>query len=68
MATCARTGWGTRQNGAEVSLTTEAPPHLEVPAAGSRTPLPDDTTLTIPVVKLLDPDTETTLQIAVPAR
>lgn len=68
MATCARTGWGTRQNGAEVSLNTEAAPALEVPAAGSRVPLPDDDTLTIPLVKLLDPDTETTLQIAVPAR
>ncbi|WP_225080477.1 MULTISPECIES: glycosyltransferase [unclassified Streptomyces] len=31
MATCARTGWGTRQNGAEVSLATEAGTALTAP-------------------------------------
>jgi hyaluronan synthase len=58
MATCARTGWGTRQNGAEVTLDAPAP----------ATVLPDDDTVRIPLVKLLDVDTETTLQIAVTAR
>ena len=56
MATCARTGWGTRQNGAEVTL---GPP--------AAAPVDEDT-VTIPVVKLLDPDTERTLQIALPGR
>lgn len=62
MATCARTGWGTRQNGAEVTL--DAAPG---PAAG----LPDDDTVRIPrapLMKLLDPDTEQTLTLALPAR
>jgi hyaluronan synthase len=58
MATCARTGWGTRQNGAEVTLNTPAPADA----------LPDDDTVRIPLVKLLDPDSETTLQIAMPVR
>jgi len=56
MATCARTGWGTRQNGAEVAL-------------GNTTPLPDDDTLhlpRVPVAKLLDPDTESTLTVPIP--
>lgn len=53
MATCARTGWGTRQNGAEVALT--------APAV-----LPDDDTEQIPVAKLLDPETETTLTLPIP--
>lgn len=57
MATCARTGWGTRQNGAEVTLDTPAPAVL-----------PDDDTVRIPLLKLRDPDTETTLQIAFTAR
>lgn len=62
MATCARTGWGTRQNGAEVALTD---------AASSRAPaeLADEDTVQlprIPVAKLLDPDTETTLAVAIP--
>lgn len=51
MATCARTGWGTRQNGAEVALDASA-------AAED----------TVPLTKLLDPETETTLQIAFNAR
>lgn len=58
MATCARTGWGTRQNGAEVALS--VPPAAE---------LPDDDTPQIPrpvVAKLLDPDTETTLTVPIP--
>jgi hyaluronan synthase len=61
MATCARTGWGTRQNGAEVTLD----------AAPAAVVLPDDDTVRIPrlpLAKLLDPDTETTLTIALPAR
>ncbi|MGW0581935.1 glycosyltransferase [Streptomyces sp. NPDC002920] len=58
MATCARTGWGTRQNGAEVALDRQAPAVL-----------PDDDTVKIPrlpVVKLLDPETETTLTLPIP--
>jgi hyaluronan synthase len=54
MATCARTGWGTRQNGAEVALGTQA------------AVLPDDDTAEIPVAKLLDPETETTLTLPIP--
>ena len=46
VATCARTGWGTRQNGAEVALAAAAPTEPATPA----------------------PDTETTLQIALPVR
>lgn len=53
MATCARTGWGTRQHGAEVTL---------------NQPTPTAVADTVPLAKLLDPDTETTLQIALPAR
>jgi hyaluronan synthase len=70
VATCARTGWGTRQNGAEVALVGAGPaPAAEAgPAGGTRPALPDDDTLTIPVLKLLDPDTETTLELAVPIR
>ncbi|MEU3683750.1 glycosyltransferase [Streptomyces sp. NPDC030592] len=69
VATCARTGWGTRQNGAEVSLTAAAPAleaaavPLALPAARS-----DSDTVEIPLVKLLDPDTENTLELAWPAR
>lgn len=61
MATCARTGWGTRQNGAEVALDARTPEDTAVP-------LPDDDTvrMRIPVAKLLDPDTETTLTLPIP--
>ncbi|HET6636793.1 MAG TPA: glycosyltransferase family 2 protein [Streptomyces sp.] len=55
MATCARTGWGTRQSGAEVTLD---PPTPAAPA-----PLP---AAAAPVAKLLDPDTESTLTIPIP--
>jgi hyaluronan synthase len=57
MATCARTGWGTRQNGAEVALEEAAPAE----------PVDDDT-VRIPLLKLYDPDTECTLQTVLPAR
>lgn len=53
IATCARTGWGTRQNGAEVSLGGTGP--VAAPVAP-------------PVMKLYDPDDDNTLQIALPAR
>jgi hyaluronan synthase len=61
MATCARTGWGTRQHGAEVALEAPTPEDTAVP-------LPDDDTvrMRIPVAKLLDPDTETTLTLPIP--
>lgn len=58
IATCARTGWGTRQNGAEVTLDAPAP----------AVALPDDDTVRIPLLKLRDVDTEDTLTIALPAR
>lgn len=71
MATCARTGWGTRQNGAEVTLDAPAPASvfddpdtLTLP----RPALPDDDTVRIPLLKLRDPDTEQTLTIALPTR
>lgn len=54
LATLRRNGWGTR---AQVEIAD--------PAAAS---LLDDDTVRIPVVKLLDPDTETTLQIALNPR
>jgi hyaluronan synthase len=60
MATCARTGWGTRQHGAEVAL--------NIPLAAD---LPDDDTLRIPrlpLTKLYNPDTETTLHTVLRTR
>ncbi|MET9993208.1 glycosyltransferase [Streptomyces mutabilis] len=64
IATCARTGWGTRQNGAEVSLngTTTAPPALSAPS-----PQPPPAAAA-PVAGLLDPCNERTLEIARPRR
>lgn len=62
MATCARTGWGTRQHGAEVTLNT--PPT----ASAAVGPLLDDDTVRIPLMKVLDPDTENTLQLELPGR
>ncbi|WP_413754927.1 glycosyltransferase [Streptomyces sp. MMBL 11-3] len=53
--TCARTGWGTRQNGAEVSLTGAATSKPAVSAMA-------------PVAKMLDPYSERTLEIAPPRR
>lgn len=52
IATCARTGWGTRQNGAEVSLGGGAPAPAAVPL----------------LAKLYDPESENTLEIALPSR
>lgn len=52
LATLRRNGWGTRQHGAE----------LAAPAA----PVLDDDTVTIPLAKLLDPDTESTLTLPIP--
>ncbi|MGW6309161.1 glycosyltransferase family 2 protein [Streptomyces niveus] len=63
IATCARTGWGTRQNGAEVTLTAASPEPAAAPAAAER-----ETGDTIPLHKLYDPETDTTLQVALPAR
>lgn len=60
MATCARTGWGTRQHGAEVSLG-EPQPTLALPAVRRG----DDT---VPLLKLRDPHDETTLTVAAPVR
>lgn len=60
LATLRRNGWGTRQR-------------VEIPPAGTSPPasvavLPEDDTVRIPLVKLLDPDTETTLQLTLPTR
>jgi hyaluronan synthase len=54
MATCLKTGWGTRQNGAEVSL---------APAI----PIPRPDAVTAPL-KLLDPLTDTTLEMRLDGR
>lgn len=61
MATCARTGWGTRQNGAEVAYDQPAPAVDFVDQDTVQLPR-------IPLKKLYDPDTETTLTIALPGR
>ncbi|MGW5123267.1 glycosyltransferase family 2 protein [Streptomyces sp. NPDC004069] len=63
MATCARTGWGTRQHGAEVTLD-----NTFAAEAAERVVLPDDDTMRIPLVKLTRPDAETTLQLSLPGR
>lgn len=59
MATCARTGWGTRQHGAEVSLEPAATVAMPAVRRG------DDT---VPLLKLRDPHDETTLTVAAPVR
>jgi hyaluronan synthase len=61
MVTCAKTGWGTRQNGAEVSLggASDAPT-VAVPAVTGGPPPAG------PVAKLYDPHTEITLETAIP--
>ncbi|GAA2937198.1 hypothetical protein GCM10010446_23050 [Streptomyces enissocaesilis] len=71
IATCARTGWGTRQNGAEVSLggAGAAAPAPPVPAPLVELPLPAGRhARSAPLPKLLDPGNEQTLRIAVPRR
>lgn len=62
LATLRRNGWGTRST-------------VEIPGTDSAltdtTPLPvlaDDDTVRIPLLKLYDPDTETTLQLTLPGR
>jgi hyaluronan synthase len=64
IATCARTGWGTRQNGAEVSLKGNA---TAAPAVSAPSPQPPPAAA-VPVAKLLDPCSERTLEIARPRR
>ncbi|MFF0139727.1 glycosyltransferase [Streptomyces sp. NPDC005227] len=59
MATCARTGWGTRQQGAEVTL--DAPAAEAIPVDDDTVQLP-----VMPLAKLLDPITETTLTLPIP--
>jgi hyaluronan synthase len=70
MATCAKTGWGTRQNGAEVSLGGQAAALTAVPAPGAPAlqavpdvevtmPIPP---VTAPVAKLYDPYSGHTLE------
>jgi hyaluronan synthase len=62
MVTCARTGWGTRQNGAEVSLGGEALAVDEQPTVA----VPRHAAPAVPLVKLLDPVTEVTLEAHLP--
>jgi hyaluronan synthase len=61
MVTCARTGWGTRQNGAEVSLGGEVPAGV-----GEQLAAPRHASPTVPLAKLLDPVTGVTLEARVP--
>lgn len=56
MVTCAKTGWGTRQNGAEVSLGVIA----------ATIPAPRTVDDTVPMAKLLDPLTDITLETYLP--
>lgn len=64
LATLRKNDWGTRQN-------VEIPSDETTPATAT-VPMPvaalDDDTLRIPLVKLYDPDSETTLQTVLPAR
>ncbi len=55
-ATCKNTGWGTRQNGAEVSLS----------ATGVTLPAPRRDNDTVPLKVLLDPFAETTTELPLP--
>jgi len=77
LATLRRNSWGTRKHveipaaTPDTALTDTTP--LPIPAAvpADTTPLPvlpDDETVRIPLMKLYDPDTETTLQLTLPAR
>ncbi|GHB48400.1 hypothetical protein GCM10010377_44130 [Streptomyces viridiviolaceus] len=62
IVTCARTGWGTRQNGAEVSLNGSTPTPPTAPAPMDRPPAPAQH------AKLLDPYSEQTLEISLRPR
>ncbi|MER7874850.1 glycosyltransferase [Streptomyces solisilvae] len=64
VATCARTGWGTRQNGAEVALNGGQEPLTAVIPA----PRQSDDTVPLRVHKLYDPDTGHTLETPLPTR
>lgn len=66
LATLRRNGWGTRKH---IEIPTAQPTPAVLPADTTPLPaLPDDDTVRIPLVKLYDPDSETTLQTALPAR
>ena len=62
MVTCWKVSdWGTRGDGVEVPAA-EPADTVQLPQAAPA----DDETLRIPVLKLLDPDTETTLKTPIP--
>ncbi|MFJ5151392.1 glycosyltransferase [Streptomyces sp. NPDC088353] len=65
LATLRRNGWGTRQR-IEIPAAEELAVTHATPAAPAV--LPDDDTVTIPLAKLYDPDSETTLQLSLPGR
>lgn len=60
MATCARTGWGTRQHGAEVSLQVSPEPAHDAPQTAPAAAAHD---VTIPLARLYDPHSETTVEL-----
>lgn len=64
LATLRDTRWGTRQNGAELGPQAPADGGLTAVIPTQR-PRHDDT---VPLVKLRDPDSETTLRVAMPVR
>lgn len=64
VATCAKTGWGTRQNGAEVTLHDDQAEPLTTVIPVPR--ITDDTTPLRRVYKLYDPDTGHTLETDLP--
>ncbi|WP_432589956.1 glycosyltransferase [Streptomyces sp. HD1123-B1] len=64
VATCAKTGWGTRQNGAEVTLHDDQAEPLTTVIPAPRTT--DDTMPLRRVYKLYDPDTGHTLETDLP--
>lgn len=65
LATLRDTGWGTRQNGAEITVTRADDPSMAAATAPRQHPRHDDT---VPLTKLRDPYDETTLQVATPVR
>ncbi|MFE9127072.1 glycosyltransferase [Streptomyces sp. NPDC007148] len=65
MVTCWKVSkWGTRDAVEVAAAGPDAVPTIRL----AKAELPDDDTVTIPVAKLIDPDTEDTLQIALPVR
>lgn len=67
LATFLKTGWSTRQQ-VEVSIGEQPDIRPAAVLGVEAAVLPDDDTVHIPLLKLRDVDTETTLQIALPGR